>query len=198
MPGCGHQPPPSPEPMLRRYMQALVSDNPRGAYQLLDGPTQEKLPYPRFLYEWRNNPTERAEQAAALKKRLAEPVTVHAVVKGGARQATFLWVPGRTGSWVLLDPDLRAARPESPEEALRILVAAADERSYEAVLRVLSPSQRALIETELRERIGLMRAALSRGRQAEVNGNTARYEYDPRFHVELRKEQGAWWVVDLN
>jgi hypothetical protein len=80
------------------------------------------------------------------------------------------------------------------------LATAVEQRNYFAALRLLSRGERQAIELELRERVERLRSSLAR-RQAlpiEVHGNRARYQYDPRFFIDLVREEAGWRVLDLN
>ena len=85
----------------------------------------------------------------------------------------------------------------TPQEALRLLLLAAEQRNFSALLRILSSEQRQALEAQLSERIERLRAALLRP-SIEVSGDRARIEYDPRFFIELTREGGSWRVTDLN
>jgi hypothetical protein len=112
------------------------------------------------------------------------------------------FVAGQSSLWRGLDPDLRAVRAQTPEAALRLLLAAAEQRNYPALLRLLTKSERQSLEAELTERIERLRANLSRGQPIETTTETttdrARIQYDPRFFIDLRREQDGWRIADFN
>jgi hypothetical protein len=106
----------------------------------------------------------------------------------------------RSTDWQVADPDLAAVHAETPEQVLRLLIEAVEQRNYFALLRLLSTTERKALETELRERIDRLRSSLSRKKSpaVEVRGDRAHYQYDPRFFVDLVRERDGWRVLDLN
>lgn len=116
------------------------------------------------------------------------------------------FVAGEGCLWRILDPDLQAVRAQTPEAALRLLLAAAEQRNYSALLRLLTKSERQSLEAELAERIERLRANLSRGQPSETTTETttettadrARIQYDPRFFIDLRREPDGWRIADFN
>lgn len=112
------------------------------------------------------------------------------------------FIAGQSSLWRILDPDLQAVRAQTPEAALRLLLAAAEQRNYPALLRLLTKSERQSLEAELTERIERLRANLSRGQPIETATETttdrARIQYDPRFFIDLRREPDGWRIADFN
>jgi hypothetical protein len=144
----------------------------------------------------------------------------------------------RAQAWRIVDPDLQTIHAPTPEAALRLLIAAAEQRSYPALLRLLSRSERQSLEAELAERIERLRASLARGQAGSAaggsgpasatptptptpspspaaplppwvpepgtdsdpgsNSDRVRIQYDPRFFIELRREEAGWRIADFN
>lgn len=198
LPGCV-RPPPSPAEALVRVARALGGDDPQAAYQLLDEPTRTQLPYKVFEERFRDTAPERRAQAAALTRRARGPLQTTAVISfSDGTQLALERAPGPLRPYLLRDLRLEGAQARSPEEALQLLVAAAEARSYAAVLRLLTPAQRQAIEAELRERVEKLRGALQRRQALDIKGDRARLQYDPRFYIDLKKERDGWRVQDLN
>lgn len=191
---CVHGPAGTPDEAFRQYRAALEREDPQAAYALLD--PAARPPYPAFVAQWQETAPERAAELQVLRERGTASLPVHAAVSfaGGVR----LTLDARSGGFCLSHADLRSAHPQTPEEAIRLLIQAAEQRSYEAVLRLLAPGQRKAIKAELEERIACLRAALSRRQPAELLGDRARFQCDSRFHVLLQKEHQTWWILDLN
>jgi hypothetical protein len=227
VPGCGRLTPPlarhTPAATISRYVQALERDDPLSAYRLLAPPTQQRIAYRDFADTWRKMARERAGQAASLR-RSQGPGPAQALIHLGDGARLVLQQDGQQ-RWRLAEPVPGRARPQTPEEALRLLLQAAEQRSYPAVMRLFSPVQRRAIEAELTERIERLRDALTspidshpqvnngrsppgQGRPTiEVKGDQARFQYDPRFYIDLRKDSGrgrpddadaGWYIQDLN
>ena len=189
---------------LRSYQQALERDDPQAAYALLSPVLQQGLPREQFVEQWREQQPERREQARQLAQLLDErgPLRRRESLSSRAlltlpHGAQLVVVP-TGGSFRVLDPDLQSVRARTPEDALRLLLLAVEQRSYPALLRLLSTSERQNLEAELRERLERLRGALSRGLAPEVNGDRARLLYDPRFFIELKREPDGWRVADFN
>ena len=86
---------------------------------------------------------------------------------------------------------------DTPEDALRRLVAALDARDFDAVVALLAEPLRSTVEQALADRVARLKAALRRG-PIEASGNTARLRYDPRYHLDLVQENGRWRIADFN
>lgn len=183
--GCGHSrrgaaAADTPVQALSRYRDALERNDARAAYALLAEPLRQALPLSAFQQQWDESATERAAQAAALGSALrgaAPGLSQQAVVTlSSGTQLVLAAEPGTgagagagTGvvtaapSWRVVDPDLSRVRADTPEAALKLLLDAVDQRSFPAMLRLLAPAERQLIEAEIRERAEKLRAVLSRG-----------------------------------
>lgn len=120
------------------------------------------------------------------------------VLAPASAAAADRYLAGRPGVWRIFDPDLQIIRAQTPEAALRLLVAAAEQRNYPALLRLLTRAERQSLEAELTERLERLRSTLSRGQQLETTGDRARIQYDPRFFIDLRREQDGWRIADFN
>ncbi|MCS6915631.1 MAG: hypothetical protein RMK29_00015 [Myxococcales bacterium] len=198
VPACGRPPPATAAQTLLHYAQALEGDDPQGVYRLLDEPTRAQIPYEEFAQRWRDTAQERQAQARAIRRslRALPPPLAHVTLADGMRLSLERAPHG--GQWLVRDVRWQGARADTPEEALRLLLEAAERRSYAAVLQLLTSAQRQLVEAEVRERVDRLRAALSRRQPIEIRGERARLQYDPRFYIELRKEPEGWRVHDLN
>ena len=120
------------------------------------------------------------------------------VLAPASAAATDRFLAGRPSLWRVLDPDLQIIRAPTPEAALRLLVAAAEQRNYPALLRLLTRAERQSLEAELAERLERLRSTLARGQQLETTSDRARLQYDPRFFIDLRREQDGWRIADFN
>lgn len=200
--GCG-LPARSSQHFLAQVAQTIDQGDPQAAYRLLDGPTRRALPYQDFAELFLATRAERHERAQALRRQMkaGSPIQTLAVVSLG--DGTRVELQEERGGWRLIDLGSVAVRPQTPEEAIRLLLAAAEGRSYAAVMRLFSPAQRLAIEAELRERTERLRAALQRRQPLEAKGDRLRFQYDPRFFIELQRETSqagaaGWRIIDLN
>lgn len=187
---------------LRSYASALAKDDARAAYLLLAPSLRRTLSVEDFEKQWREQRSERAEQrqqvSTMLSSRRSE-LTERAelrLAQGSLVRLTAETQPlGRV--WLLDDANLRAVAAQSPHDVLKMLLVAVEQRSYSALLRLLSASERQALEAQLSERLERLRAALVRP-TITVKGDHARIEYDPRFFIDLVREGESWRIADLN
>lgn len=191
--------------VIRSYQQALVRDDAQAAYALLSPSLQQGLPREQFEQLWQQQRPERIEQARQLgqlidKKdgKLGRPSALSARALLTLPQGTQLAVVPAGNAWRVAEPDLQQVRARTPEEALQLLLLAVEQRSYPALLRLLSASERQALEAELRERAERLRSTLSKGQSVDVSGDRARLQYDPRFFIDLKREPEGWRVIDFN
>lgn len=201
--GCGLPARISQRQFLTQVTQSLEQGDPQRAYRLLDAPTRRTLPYPDFAALFLATQTERRERARALHRQVKVRSPGNALAMLSLGDGTRVEMQEERGGWRLTDLGAVTVCPQTPEEAMRLLLAAAEGRSYAAVMRLFSPSQRQAIEAELRERIERLRAALQRKQPLEARGDRIRLQYDPRFFIELQRETSqagatGWRVIDLN
>jgi PAS domain-containing protein len=194
--GCARAPLPEPTTAVRRYLDALDRDDPHAAWMELSSAARARLPEREFTDRWRASADERRSQAAQLKASLAAPAV--------RQWAAVVFVDGGRvpiardgGEWRLATTALSELHAATPQEALALLARALESRRYDLLFAVLSESTRAAVEAELRERTERLKAALEHP-NLEINGDTARLQYDPRFHVELRRQEGEWRVLNMN
>ncbi len=195
--GCGRAATPDPAVALRSYLTALERDDPKAAWASLSSATRAQAPEGDFIARWRASPTERAQQVAWLRARLAggPPSQWAAVV---FTDGTRIPLTHDADGWRLGTTALGEARATTPEEALRAFARAVEERRFDQLLGLLAEPLRGEVERQLRERIERLQAALQKGAAIEVNGDRARLQYDPRFRLDLRRQDGQWRIFDLN
>src|SRR5260370_31595262 len=147
--GCAR--PPSlkrPESGLAAYAKALERDDPRAAYGLLSAEQRQRLGEAEFTTRWRATVEERKNQAALVAAVLAERrVTERArVVRADGRSSVTVLEPA---GWRVSAPRSSEPGPATPEEALRRFARALEQRSFDAVVGLLSDPLRALVERRL-------------------------------------------------
>ena len=92
---------------------------------------------------------------------------------------------------------------DTPEDALRRLVAALDARDFDALVGLLAEPLRTTLQQALDDRVARLKTALRHGGiesqgGASGSGSTARLRYDTRYHLDLVQENGRWRVADFN
>lgn len=99
------------------------------------------------------------------------------------------------GRFKVSSADALPALARTPEQALAQLRRVLARRSYAGLSRVLSPSTRNAIESELRSLVeGL---AHPEGLEIDVQGERASVRVEGGHVVKLRRERGIWYVEDL-
>ncbi len=182
---------PSPLDTLYAYQAALDRDDSASAYQLLDSALKQRISSQQFLTDWRDSAPERSTQRQQIfgssqrSLRSAEssqvPTKLPKNVSRFVRQAVLILPQGTSlllaqtqpvptaqrekadnrSVWRIADSDLSAVHADTPEQLLRLLITAAEQRNYFAVLRLFSAAERQAIEAELRERIDRLRMSLN-------------------------------------
>lgn len=192
--GCAHRAAPSaidPDPALAAWRQAIAAHDPHAAYKLLSSSLRARTSEADFALQWKASEGDLSAQEEALHS----PATI--------RGATGELADGR--AWPLVrDPAgwrLTATRPlepggDTPEDALRRLVAAVEARDFDALIGLLGEPLRQTLEQALTDRVGRLKAALRRG-PIESSGSHARVRYE-HYHLDLVRENGRWRVSDFN
>lgn len=184
----------SPQATLLAYAQAIEQQDPRAAYLLLAHDRRAQLSESEFAARFRAGTAELRVQArhlrqAALTGRLHE----RARVESAGRVSLLEREPA---GWRVSVPGRIELGAQTPEEALRRFVQALEERSFDALLRLLAEPLRGAVERELAERLSRLKAAL--GKPIPLDADRARIRYDPRYHLDLLRENGQWRVADFN
>ncbi len=200
--GCATKPKAHADDTLRRYVQAIGRDDSRAAYQLLGPTVTARLTVEDFDKQWREHHKELAEQKRQIETQLGSKSTLlheEAVLRLPHGSVIRLLAEAKTTgtAWRLADANLQRVTAPTPQDVLRLLLLAAEQRNFPALLRLLSADERRALEAQLTERIDRLRAALVRP-TIEIHGNRAKIEYDPRFFIELVREGDSWRIADLN
>jgi hypothetical protein len=187
------------ERLARRWAAAVDADDPRAAYDLLAAPVKRRKSYEAFARTWRESRVERGRQALGLRtavERGTRSAEHAALALPDGQRASLTREPG---GWRLERPLLAAVRPASPEEAIQRLAEALDQRSFPAVLRLLS-SERQEGARELLEALiaGLREHAAELVEVTEDRATLVWSDGSRRWRVVLKREQGAWLVDDFS
>jgi hypothetical protein len=193
--GCAHtrpHPTADPAPLLNAWAQAIAADQPAAGWKLLSAALRARGNENDFALAWHAAAADLAAQAPWLGKAWTLRRASAELPDGRALPLT------RDGNlW-----RIAAARPQSvggdtPEDALRRLIAAAEARDFDAVLGLLGEPLRATVESALADRLEHLKAALHKG-ALEISGNPTRIRYDARYHIDLVQENGRWRIADFN
>jgi hypothetical protein len=192
--GCAHGRAPDPAPSLRSLADVMAAQDADAAWARLDRATRDRLSVAAFRAGFAASAAERADLAAALRR---------AADRGGVRLTARVGSPAEVASLTRGDEGWRVASPRptgkgapTPDEALRRFVQALEARDFDAFLRLLGEPLKSLVERELTDRVSALRGAL--GKPVAIEGDHAHIRYDARHHLDLRRENGQWQVVDFN
>ena len=197
---CGHGRPLSPSAsadptgLLQAWSRAVARNDPHAAYGLLSSATRAQLSELAFTTEWRASAEERQTQATELHAQAGKRAwrETAQVVSGGRTSP----VVRESVGWRIGSPRRTDLGAPTPEDALKRFVQALEERSFDAFLRLLAEPLRGVVERELADRLTGLRTAV--GKPIAVEGEHARVRYDSHYHIDLRRENGQWQVVDFN
>jgi hypothetical protein len=192
--GCAHATLPAPAVTLRALADALAGADPRAARALLADSVRAQVGEQEFAAAFRASARERANAAVALRSAADHhDWKVHAEVDRGAQLASLV---STEDGWQLESPRFSGRGATTPREALLRFTAALESRDLDALLRILGDPLAGIIERELSERLAGLRAAADKS--FEIEGDSAKLRYDARHHLELRRENGLWRIVDFN
>lgn len=190
---CGAAAIPDPKETLRAYQEAAQKGDSRAIYDMLSE---------RSRKAWRPADVERIvadekAELATLAKAIGEP---DAVLRASARvrypdgEDATLDLEG--GAFRISSADALPAAARTPREALEQLRRALARRSYAALMRVLSPSTRSAIESDLRALVDGLKEP--DGLEVQVSGDVASVQIQGGHSVKLRRDAGVWKVEDFD
>jgi hypothetical protein len=190
--GCAHPLPPDPAASLKVLADALTRADPAALWPRMSANTRARVSEAELASAWTESVVERALLADRLRT-FGRASAMRAEVDSGGDLATLVH---EKHGWRLSSPRPAARGAATPEEALRRFTAALEAHDLDALLRLLAEPLKGLIERELTERITGLRAAA--GRPISSDDEHAQIRYDARHHLDLRRENGQWQIVDFN
>lgn len=190
--GCAGQTLPDPRDAAQSYADALRRGDADAVYALASRASREhygKAGIARIMKDARK---ELAVHGSAVADRRAE---VHARGKLRYESGIEVNLTIEEGRSLIDSAGVLPLEPRSPTDALRELRAVLMRGGHRGLLRVLSTDAR----TELAAEIDGLVAALEDPETLDVrvNGEDATVDAPGGHRVVLRKEQGAWRVVDF-
>ena len=192
--GCFAGRVPDPHDAVADYADAAKRGDADAIYDLLSEKGRRSLSREEVR---RIVKDERGELSDAAKALQAPGVVVkaRARVRYADGEDTSLELDDQ-GVFRISGADALPAGARTPEQALEDLRRVLARRSYAGLMRVLSPSTRSAIESDLRSLvIGLEHPE---GLEVNVVGDTATVEIPGGHEVKLRREAGVWHVEDFD
>ncbi len=193
LPACVRTSMPDPKDTVRAYEVAVAKGDAKAIYGMLSQRSRKSLQAADVA---RIVADERAELATQAKG-IGDPGSV---VRASARvryaDGEDATLDLEEGGFRVSSADALPASAKTPAEALEQLRRALARRSYAALMRVLSPSTRSAIESDLRSLVdGLSHPE---GLDVQVSGDVASVQIQGGHFVRLRRDAGAWKVEDFD
>jgi len=189
---CSRTTMPDPKDAVRAYEAAAEKGDAQAIYGMLSKRSQDSM---RAVDVARIVADQRSELAAQAKG-LGDSGSV---VRASAR---VRYPDGEDATLALEDGGFRVSTAfglpsaHTTREALEELRRALARRSYAALMRILSPSTRSAIETDLRSLVdGLSHPE---GLEVQEAGDAASVQVPGGHFVKLRREGGVWRVEDFD
>lgn len=183
---------------VRAYVNALKSESPRAAYNLMSSDARKKVSFDEFALQWKQSAQERAWQVKVLEEGLKGSPDV-----GERARVTFSdgkVVPlQRDGQRWLLESELVSrSRAKRPRDAIRVFADALSSRDVAGLLGVLTQRRR----EGLLKQVGGFATGLDKRINDKMEEYTDRAElrWDEngiRYRIVLRKEDEEWRVDDI-
>ncbi|HEX9296356.1 MAG TPA: hypothetical protein VF881_10985 [Polyangiaceae bacterium] len=191
--GCMRTSMPDPKDTVRAYEAAVAKGDGKAIYAMLSQRSRKSLQVADVQRIVTDERAELATQAQAMD----DPSSV---VRASARvryaDGEDATLDLEEGGFRVSSADALPAAARTPAEALEQLRRALARRSYAALMRVLSPSTRSAIESDLRSLVdGLSHPE---GLEVQVSGDVASVQIQGGHFVRLRRDGGAWKVEDFD
>ena len=193
MMGCGGAGVPDPRDAARAYAEAAAKGDADRLYEMLSDKGRRALTRDEVKRLVGEERAELVDQGKAL----ASPT---AAVKSEARlryadgEEAALTI--EQGSYRIVAADALPSAARTPVQVLGELRRVLARRSYAGLVRLLSPSTRAAIETDLRSLVEGLESP--EGLDVQVTGDAAVVIVPGGHQVRLRREGGTWFVEDLD
>ncbi len=192
--GCGAASLPDPKRAVSAYAEAAARGDADAIYEMMSDKGRRALSREEVRKIVADEKAELQDQSKA--------VTAPGVVVRSRARVRF--ADGEDATLVVDDhgelriatADALPAGARTPEQALEQLRRVLARRSYAGLMRVLSPTTRSAIESDLRSLVlGLEHPE---GLEVNVAGDAATVQIPGGHEVKLRREAGAWHVEDFD
>jgi hypothetical protein len=180
----------------RRYAEA---SEPRAAYDLLSSAVRRRVSFEDFAARWTAARVERARQASALDEALRGGATLGERARLHVGESQVAMIVREGDGWRLETALLPASGARTPAEALRRFADALDERSFGALVRLLSTERQEGVRQTLDSLSSGLRAHLDES--IEVTSDRATLVWTDgtrRWRIVLKREQGSWRIDDFS
>ena len=183
---------------VRSPVNALRSDNPRAAYDLMSSDAKKKIGYDEFALQWKQMAAERQWQARVLEESLkGDPDVGERAQIGFGDKQVLLEREGR--AWKLDSPLVSRSRAAKSRDAIKLFAEAVGARDINAILGVLTQRRREGLTRQIEGFLaGLEKHQNDRIDESGTDRAELRWdESGIRYKIILRKEDGEWRVDDI-
>lgn len=191
--GCARTTIPDPRDTVRAYEAAAAKGDARAIHGMLSERSRKSLAVSdveRMLAD------ERAELATQAKAMQDPSAVVRASARVRYADGEDATLDVEEGTFHISSADALPAGARTPNEALEQLRRVLARRSYAGLMRVLSPSTRSAIESDLRSLVDGL--AHPDGLDVQVSGDVASVQIQGGHFVKLRRDGGVWKVEDFD
>jgi len=184
---------PDPRKAAQDYADALAKGDAEAIHAMMSERSRREL----HVEDVRKLVDDAREELVAQAKAASDPasrVEARAQVRYADGEEASLDL--EEGVFKVSSADGLPALARTPEQALAQLRRVLARRSYPGLIRVLSPSTRTAIESDLRSLVeGLTHPE---GLEIDVQGESASVRTEGGHVVKLKREQGVWYVEDFD
>jgi hypothetical protein len=184
---------------VRSLVNALRSDNPRAAYDLMSNDARKKIAYDEFALQWKQLAAERTWQARVLEESLkGDPdVGERAEVAVGDGKQVQLEREGK--AWRLDAALVSRSRASKSRDAIKLFSEAIERRDIGAILGVLTTRRRDGLTRQIEGFLsGLHKHQNDRIEESGTDRAVLRWdEAGIRYKIILRREDDEWRVDDI-
>lgn len=184
---------------VRSYVNALKSNDPADAYELLSEDVRRKVSYDEFALQWKQSDKERQWQVRVLEESLKgnPDVGERAVISFSDGKLVQLEREGKT--WRLESELVSRSRAKRPRDAIRLFADAIAQRDINGVLGVLTQRRRDGLTKQVEGFVAGIGKRIN-DRIDEFGTDRAELRWDEngiRYRIVLRKEDDEWRVDDI-
>lgn len=184
---------PDPREAAQAYVEALEKGDAETVHAMMSERSRREL----HVEDVRRLMDEAREELVAQAKAASDPnATVQATARVRYADGEEATLELEDGEFKVSSADALPALARTPEQALAQLRRVLARRSYAGLTRVLSPSARSALESDLGSLVeGL---AHPEGLEIDVQGESASVRVEGGHVVKLRRERGIWYVEDFD
>jgi len=190
---CAPSEVPDPKSAANEYAAAAARGDADAIYGMMTTSAQKERTKDDVRKIVGNEKEELAEQAQAIRSKDARvEATARLSFEDGEEAALEL----KDGRFLVTSAEALPGGARTPEQALDQLRRVLARRSYAGLMRVLSPSTRSAIESDLRSLVdGLSHPE---GLDMQISGDVASVQIQGGHFVKLRRDGGIWRVEDFD